>query len=88
MSRVLDVFLQDGKAGELKQNEDASLTFTYAGNYFAGAPLALSEALPVQKQSFIDRVARPFSRVACLMHAPDVVWPQRSAYPRVTPSGC
>lgn len=60
MSRVLDVYLKDRKAGELKQDRDASLTFTYDSDYLATDPMALSISLPLQEEPFIDRVVRPF----------------------------
>ncbi len=47
MSRVLDVYLKDLKAGELKQDTDASLTFAYDGDYPASDPIALTVSLPV-----------------------------------------
>lgn len=60
MSRVLDVYLKDRKAGELKQDDDASLTFTYNSDYLATDPMALSVSLPLQEEPFNDRVVRPF----------------------------
>lgn len=60
MSRVLDVYLKDRKAGELKQDDDASLNFTYDSGYLAADPMALSISLPLQEEPFIDRVVRPF----------------------------
>ncbi|WP_205910083.1 HipA N-terminal domain-containing protein [Rhizobium rhizophilum] len=60
MSRVLDVNLKDRNAGELKQDDDASLTFTYDGDYLVSDPVALSASLPVRQDLFVDRVARPF----------------------------
>ncbi|MDM7979022.1 MAG: type II toxin-antitoxin system HipA family toxin [Rhizobium sp.] len=60
MSRVLDVYLKDRKAGELKQDSDASLTFTYEGDFLSNDPVAVSVSLPLQEEPFIDRVARPF----------------------------
>jgi len=60
MSRSLDVYLKDRKAGELIQGEDGSLTFTYAINYLATDPVALSVSLPLREAPFVDRIARPF----------------------------
>ncbi|WP_159946269.1 type II toxin-antitoxin system HipA family toxin [Rhizobium sp. 18065] len=60
MSRVLDVYLKDRKAGELNQDSDASLTFAYDGDYLASDPVAVSVSLPVREEPFADRVARPF----------------------------
>jgi|GEM_PF-6049913 len=60
MSRSLDVYLKDRKAGELIQNEAASLTFTYGSDYLAADPAALSVSLPLQDEHFGDRIARPF----------------------------
>lgn len=60
MTRVLDVYLKDRKAGELKQNEDAALTFTYDAGYLATDPVALSVSLPLRDDPFTDRAARPY----------------------------
>lgn len=60
MRRVLDVYLRDRKAGELKQDVDASLAFTYDSDYLATDPVALSVSLPVREEPFIDRIVRPF----------------------------
>ena len=60
MSRVLGVYLKGRKAGELKQDSDASLTFAYDGCYLANDPVALSMSLPVREEPFLDRIARPF----------------------------
>lgn len=60
MSRSLDVYLKDRKAGELLQGEDASLTFTYDSDYLATDPVALSVSLPLREESFVDHIARPF----------------------------
>jgi serine/threonine-protein kinase HipA len=60
MSRSLDVYLQDRKAGKLMQDEDASLTFTYDSDYLATDPVALSVSLPLREAPFADRIARPF----------------------------
>lgn len=60
MSRLLDVYFKDRMAGELKQDEDASLTFTYDSDYLATEPVALSVSLPVKAEPFTDRIARPF----------------------------
>lgn len=85
MSRVLDVYLKERKVGELKQDEDASLTFTFDSNYLADNPVTLSVSLPVKEEPFINRIARSFFSGLLLMNARDAVWPQRSAYPRATP---
>lgn len=58
MTRVLDVYLKDRKAGELKRNEDAALTFTYDSGYLATDPVALSVSLPLRDEPFTDRAAR------------------------------
>ncbi|MDP2119529.1 MAG: type II toxin-antitoxin system HipA family toxin [Hoeflea sp.] len=60
MSRLLDVYLKDRKAGELIQDDDASLTFTYDRGFLATDPAALSVSLPLQDEPFGDRIARPF----------------------------
>ncbi|MGY4749800.1 type II toxin-antitoxin system HipA family toxin [Pannonibacter sp. Q-1] len=60
MTRVLDVYLKDRKAGELKQSEDAALTFTYDSGYLATDPVALSVSLPLRDKPFTDRAARPY----------------------------
>lgn len=60
MSRLLDVYLKDRKAGELKQDDDGLLTFTYGSDYLTSDPVALSVSLPVQEKPFIDRIARAY----------------------------
>ncbi len=60
MNRVLDVYLKDQKAGELKQNEDASLTFTDNDDHLTNNPVAFSVSLPVREEPFVDRVVSPF----------------------------
>jgi serine/threonine-protein kinase HipA len=60
MSRSLAVYLKDRKAGELTQDDDASLTFTYDSDYLATDPVALSVSLPLREAPFADRIARPF----------------------------
>lgn len=60
MSRSLDVYLKDRKAGELMQGDEGSLTFTYDSDYLATDPAALSVSLPLQDEPFGDRIARPF----------------------------
>lgn len=60
MSRSLDVYLKDRKAGELMQGDEGSLTFTYDSDYLATDPAALSVSLPLHDEPFGDRIARPF----------------------------
>ncbi|MBP2486026.1 hypothetical protein JOH50_001753 [Rhizobium leguminosarum] len=49
MSRLLDAYRKDCKAGELGQDDDA-LTFTYDNDYLPTAPVMLSVFLPKQDE--------------------------------------
>jgi serine/threonine-protein kinase HipA len=60
MSGLLDVYFNDRKAGELEQDENASLTFTYDSDYLTTDTVPLSVSLPMKEEPFNDRIARPF----------------------------
>jgi len=53
MSRLLDVYRKDCKAGELGQDDDA-LTFTYDSDYLPTDPVVVSVFLPKQDEPFPD----------------------------------
>lgn len=61
MTRVLDVWLHDSKAGYLRQSADAALEFAYAGEYLANAAShAISVSMPLREEPYSDSIARPF----------------------------
>ncbi|MBN9428679.1 MAG: type II toxin-antitoxin system HipA family toxin [Burkholderiales bacterium] len=61
MTRTLDVYFGNRKAGVLTQDEGGALSFAYAPTYL-GEPQAraISYSMPLREQPFADRVARPF----------------------------
>ena len=61
MSRALDVWFNENKAGRLMQNNSGQLEFTYYPEYLnSKQPWPLSVSLKLQKESFKDRITRPF----------------------------
>lgn len=60
MSRALDVYLNDTKAGVLHQAADATLSFTYDRDYLTADALAISVSMPIQDEPHADRIARPY----------------------------
>ncbi len=61
MSRLLDVYLGEAKAGTLRQDEAGALSYAYEPGYLAGRePRAISFSMPLQEAPYADRVARPF----------------------------
>ncbi len=61
MTRTLDVYLHDQKAGHLIQDEDGGLSFTYADAYLtlADAP-AISVAMPLHNAPYADKIAKSY----------------------------
>jgi serine/threonine-protein kinase HipA len=59
VSRILDVYLFDRKAGELHQAQDAFLSFAYDSNYLTADTLPISVSMPLREEPYADRVARP-----------------------------
>lgn len=61
MSRVLDVYLHDSKAGELQQHDDATLTFAYNEDYLAlERARAISVSMPLAATIYPNSIARPY----------------------------
>lgn len=61
MARILDVWFDGNKAGQLVQDDSGRLQFAYNADYLgAKQPWPLSVSMPVGAAEFEDRVARPF----------------------------
>lgn len=60
MSRALDVYLHDQKAGVLEQADDARLAFTYDSDYLAGDGLPISISMPRREEAYDDPIAHPY----------------------------
>lgn len=60
MSRILDVYLHDSKAGQLVQAETGQLEFLYAPDYLAASGQPVSVAMPLRAEPYADAIARPY----------------------------
>lgn len=61
MTRRLDVYFRESKAGALSQDDGGALSFAYDRGYLAGRePRAISFSMPLREAPYGDRVARPF----------------------------
>ncbi len=61
MTRVLDVYLHEVMTGQLVQEEDGQLTFTYHELYLeTPSSLALSHSLPLSKETYPSKICRGF----------------------------
>jgi serine/threonine-protein kinase HipA len=60
MSRALDVYLYDTKAGILEQTDDARLGFTYDRDYLDGLGTPISISMPLSEAPYVDAIARPY----------------------------
>ena len=60
MSRVLDVYLRQDKAGLLEQDETGQLTFSYDAGYLSEDKAAISVSMPLREEPYADATARPF----------------------------
>lgn len=61
MTRVLDVYFQNERAGSLAQDDDGQLSFAYAADYLGtNGARAISYSMPLAEAPYADRVARPF----------------------------
>jgi serine/threonine-protein kinase HipA len=61
MTRTLDVYLLEKLAGQLVQEDDGQLTFTYAESYLANpGALALSHSLPLSSEIYPSKICRGF----------------------------
>ena len=61
MTRILDVYLHEKKAGLLTQDDDGQLKFAYAPDYLAqqDAP-AISVSMPLGEEPYPDRIVRAY----------------------------
>lgn len=61
MTRVLDVWLHEKKAGRLTQDGDGTLDFAYLPDYLVGddAPV-ISVSMPLREEAYPDKIARPY----------------------------
>ena len=61
MTRQLDVWFGEAKAGSLSQDEAGALSYVYDPGYLAGPnPRAISFSIPVREAPYADQVVRPF----------------------------
>jgi serine/threonine-protein kinase HipA len=61
MSRILDVYLDDNCVGQLIQNDDGHMTFSYAESWLKNAAARrLSYSLPLRKERFTQKECRGF----------------------------
>ncbi|HVZ41918.1 MAG TPA: type II toxin-antitoxin system HipA family toxin [Candidatus Kapabacteria bacterium] len=61
MSRILDVWYLNSKAGELTQDKSGRLLFAYDADYLTSAqawPISIS--MPLRPEEFGDRITRPY----------------------------
>ncbi len=60
MTRLLEVYLQDHYAGQLQQEDNGELTWTYHSDYLSNNKLAISLALPLQPTPFTGNAVKAF----------------------------
>ena len=61
MTRVLDVYLHEKKAGRLSQSDDGVLSFAYATDYLAASNNpAISVSMPLREEPYSDKITRPY----------------------------
>lgn len=61
MTRALDVYIHDQKAGHLIQDENGGLSFTYADAYLTLTDVpAISVAMPLRNAPYPDKIAKPY----------------------------
>lgn len=61
MTRYLDVYFRNGKAGTLGQEADGTLTYAYDAGYLGEAGVAaISLSMPLGEEPYADQVVRPF----------------------------
>lgn len=61
MTRTLDVYFQDTKAGELEQSDSGTLAFSYATDYLANTDArAISVSMPLREEPYGDRLAQSY----------------------------
>lgn len=61
MSRTLDVYFGEVKAGELVQDAGGSLAFAYASEYLAtNNARAISVSMPLREEPYANRIAQAY----------------------------
>lgn len=60
MTRYLDVYFKNTKAGVLGQDSDGTLAFVYDTNYLQFGGSAISFSMPLREEHYSDQVVRPF----------------------------
>lgn len=60
MTRYLDVYFKNTKAGILGQDTDGTLAFVYDTNYLQSGGRAISFSMPLREEQYSDQVVRPF----------------------------
>lgn len=61
MSRDLDIYLGDQRAGTLAQDDTGALTFLYTKDYLGTTkPQIISVSMPLRDQPYPDRITRPY----------------------------
>lgn len=60
MTRILDVYMESQKAGELSQEENGSLSFSYDKDYLHASKIAISISMPLREDMYPDNIARPY----------------------------
>ncbi len=60
MSRTLDVYLREEKAGQLVQTTDGGLKFTYDAGYLSKKNPTVSVSMPLREEPYSDATVRPF----------------------------
>jgi serine/threonine-protein kinase HipA len=61
VTRILDVYLLDVKAGALSQDDAGALSYSYDRDYLAGPePRAISISMPPREAPYADPIVRPF----------------------------
>lgn len=61
MSRDMDVYLGDQRAGTLAQDDTGALTFLYTKDYLCTTkPQKISVSMPLREQPYPDRITRPY----------------------------
>ncbi|UVC12158.1 type II toxin-antitoxin system HipA family toxin (plasmid) [Rhizobium sp. TH2] len=61
MTRYLDVYFSNIKAGTLGQDADGTLTYSYDVEYLRdGGVAAISFSMPLREEPYLDQIVRPF----------------------------
>jgi serine/threonine-protein kinase HipA len=60
VTRYLDVYFKNTKAGVLGQDTDGTLAFVYNTNYLQSGGRAISFSMPLREEQYSDQVVRPF----------------------------